>query len=64
VNGTRLIKAKINKPKRLWASTCMQVELKKVGLELAKPVEVQQILGAVKLAIPPYSDLSTMTKAE
>jgi hypothetical protein len=64
VNGARLIEAKIDKPERLWASTRMQAELKKAGLELAKPVEVRQILEAVEPAIPPYSDLSTMTKAE
>ena len=64
VNGARLIKAEIDKPERLWASTRMQAELKKAGLELVKPVEVRQILEAVEPAIPPYSDLSTMTKAE
>lgn len=63
VNGSRLIEATVDDPKRMWASTAARSALRRAGLRLERPEELQKVLDEEETP-PTYSDLSTFTRKE
>lgn len=63
VNGSRLIEANVDNPQGLWASTATRSALRRAGLHLDRPEELQRILDK-EVSSPTYADLSTYTRKE
>jgi hypothetical protein len=63
VNGARLIEANVSDIERLWSSTAARSALRKAGLRVKRPEELQRILDEEEVS-PTYADLSTITRKE
>jgi hypothetical protein len=63
INGSRLLEANVDDPKRLWTSPAARNAMRRAGIRLRRPEELQKILETED-SPPTYSDLSTFTREE
>jgi transposase InsO family protein len=63
INGSRLLEANVTEPTRLWTSPAARNAMRRAGIRLRRPEELQKVLENED-SPPTYSDLSTFTREE